>query len=226
MSTPLARLEAATKVYGDGEGKVTAVDRASIAVPGGKVVGIVGPSGSGKTTLLGMLGALNLPTSGKAYFEEEDLAEMPVPRRRELRLRRMGFVFQQLRLMQKLSVVENVRLPLVLAGGATGAQEKRASELVAAVGLAGKERRRPTELSVGEQQRVAVARALVGSPSLVLADEPTSQLDSETGGNVLGLLEGLCREIGAAGLISSLDQTKTDRRGELYEKRDGALRPG
>jgi ABC-type lipoprotein export system ATPase subunit len=218
MSPPVAALEGATKAYGD----VRAVEGATISVEGGKVVGVVGPSGSGKTTLMGMLGTLLVPTSGKAYFD----GEMPVPRRRELRLRRMGFVFQQLRLMQKLSVIENVRLPLVLAGGPTAAQLQRASDLVAAVGLGGKERRRPRELSVGEQQRVAVARALVNSPALVLADEPTSQLDSATGGKVLDLLEGLCREIGAAVVISTHDQKMRDRLGEVYEMRDGVLGPG
>ena len=222
MSPPVAALEGATKAYGD----VRAVEGATISVEGGKVVGVVGPSGSGKTTLMGMLGTLLVPTSGKAYFDGKDVGEMPVPRRRELRLRRMGFVFQQLRLMQKLSVIENVRLPLVLAGGPTAAQLQRASDLVAAVGLGGKERRRPRELSVGEQQRVAVARALVNSPALVLADEPTSQLDSATGGKVLDLLEGLCREIGAAVVISTHDQKMRDRLGEVYEMRDGVLGPG
>ena len=226
MSGAIAVLESATKVYGVGEEKVTAVNRASIAVGRGKVVGIVGPSGSGKTTLMSMLGTLQVPTSGAAYFDGRDVSSLSVAQRRALRLVRVGFVFQQLRLMQKLSVLENVKLPLVLAGRGGGVESRRASELVRAVGLQGKERRRPGELSVGEQQRVAVARALVNSPALVLADEPTSQLDSASGQKVLELLEELCANAGAAAVISTHDQKMKGRLGGVYEMRDGVLSPG
>ncbi|MDG7011244.1 MAG: ABC transporter ATP-binding protein [Nitrososphaerota archaeon] len=226
MSGGVARLDSATLVYGAGERRVTAVSGATVEVAGGKVVGIVGPSGSGKTTLMSMLGTLLLPTSGAAYFDGRDVSTLSVAQRRALRLGRVGFVFQQLRLMQKLSALENVRLPLVLAGREDGERLRRASELVKAVGLEGKEGRRPGELSVGEQQRVAVARALVNSPALVLADEPTSQLDSASGQSVLELLEGLCAEIGAAVVISTHDQKMRERLGEVYEMRDGVLSQG
>lgn len=226
MSGGVARLDSATLVYGAEERRVTAVSGATVEVAGGKVVGIVGPSGSGKTTLMSMLGTLLLPTSGAAYFDGRDVSTLSVAQRRALRLGRVGFVFQQLRLMQKLSALENVRLPLVLAGREDGERLRRASELVKAVGLEGKEGRRPGELSVGEQQRVAVARALVNSPALVLADEPTSQLDSASGQSVLELLEGLCAEIGAAVVISTHDQKMRERLGEVYEMRDGVLSQG
>lgn len=225
MSGPIARLDSATLVYGKGEGAVKAVDAATLSVRGGEVVGIVGPSGSGKTTLMGILGMLQLPSAGASYFEERKVASLTVPERRGLRLAKVGFVFQQLRLMQNLSVLENVRLPLVLRGGATEAEAGRAVELVAAVGLEGKEGRRPKQLSVGEQQRVAVARALVSDPSLVLADEPTSQLDSATGLEILNLLAGLGGSVGAAVVISTHDQKMRDRLGAVYEMRDGVLKP-
>jgi ABC-type lipoprotein export system ATPase subunit len=223
MSDFVVRLESATKVFRDGASSVTAVDRATISVPRGKTIGIVGPSGSGKTTLLNMLGTLMPPTSGDAFFEERSVRQLALSEKRRLRLNKVGFVFQQLRLIQTLSVVENVMLPLVFSGATRDSRAKRARELVESVGLGGKENRRPAQLSVGEQQRVAVARALVNSPILVLADEPTGQLDSSTGQKILDLVETLSGRIDAAVVVSTHDQSVKERLGQIFEMKDGVL---
>ena len=225
MTEPLVRLESAAKVYGRGPSRVAAVREATISVHSGTTIGIVGPTGSGKTTLLNLMGALLTPTSGEAFFEEKKLTSLMPSERRKIRLARVGFVFQQLKLIETLSVEENIRLPLVLSGTRHEVQAERVAELVRSVELVGKENRRPDQLSVGEQQRVAVARALVNKPALVLADEPTSQLDSASGKRVLELLTALCRGVGAAVVISTHDQVIRDRLGKIYGMRDGVLSP-
>ena len=225
MTEVVSRLESATFVYRSGSRTVTAVDRAKFSVTRGDMVGVVGPSGSGKTTLMNMLGTLQLPTTGDAYFAEKRVAGLTPSERRGLGLQNIGFVFQQLRLFQNLSALENVMLPLVLSRFPPALRRERAEELIDSVGLAGKETRRPGQLSVGEQQRVAVARALVNEPRLVLADEPTSQLDSSSGQEILRGLESLCKKIDAAIVVSTHDQRIMDGLGRVYEMRDGVLTP-
>jgi len=222
MTDVVARLESATKVFEDGGLRVKAVDKATISVERGKTLGIVGPSGSGKTTLLSLLGTMVVPTSGEAFFGEKSVKELARAEKRKLRLAKVGFVFQQLRLIQTISVVENVRLPLVFSRTSHDSLGK-ARELVESVGLGGKENRRPSQLSVGEQQRVAVARALVNNPLLVLADEPTSQLDSSTGQKIIDLIGTLCRRIDAAVVVSTHDQGVKERLGQIFEMKDGVL---
>ena len=199
------------------------MDAADMAVSEQEVVGVVGPSGAGKSTLLSLLGALRLPTSGDSFFQERSVKGLSAGERRLLRLTKMGFVFQQFRLIPTLSVLENVKLPLALLGSPAGAQDDRARRMVEGVGLAGKESRRPGELSVGEQQRVAVARALVNDPLLVLADEPTSQLDTAAGLTVVELLRSLSRRAGAAVVISTHDQKVGESLQRVYRMRDGVL---
>jgi putative ABC transport system ATP-binding protein len=223
---PICRLESATKVYESGPGRVSAVKEASISVSPGEAVGVVGPSGSGKTTLLSLIGMLQAPTSGKAYYRGRDVRVLSPGERRKLRRDEIGFVFQQFRLIPTLSVVENIRLPLALAAAPGEEQKRKSKELVELVGLSGKEDRRPGKLSVGEQQRVAVARALANDPALILADEPTSQLDSATGLEIVGLLEGLRERGNAAVVISTHDKRISEGLGRIYNIRDGVLEEG
>jgi len=223
VNPPVSRLVSATVTYDDGPSKVVAVDRASLVISQGETVGIIGPSGSGKTTLLNILGTLRPPTSGDVYFQGLSLSDVRVGERRVLRLAKMGFVFQQLRLIPTLSAIENVELPMVLASAPSKLREGRASAFIDAVGLSGKEHRRPNQLSVGEQQRVAVARALVNDPKLVLADEPTSQLDSSAGTEIVELILALSRKTDAAVVISTHDPAISKGLDRVYTMRDGVL---
>jgi len=166
VSEFISRLNSVSKVFDEGPDQVTAVSRATLSISAGTTVGIVGPSGSGKTTLLSLMGILMPPTTGEILFQENKVKDMSAAERRRLRLARIGFVFQQLKLIPTLSVAENVELPMVLNSTPTDLRRSKARELVSSVGLAGKENRRPSHLSVGEQQRVAVARALSMIPSL------------------------------------------------------------
>ncbi|MGD1055238.1 MAG: ABC transporter ATP-binding protein [Nitrososphaerales archaeon] len=226
MNQFASRLVSVTKTYDDGPNQITAVDKATFSVSPGETVGIVGPSGSGKTTLLNLMGSLQTPTSGDVFFQERNLKELSAVERRRLRLTKIGFVFQQLRLIPTLSVVENVELPMILSATPANQRKKKAQELVESVGLAGKENRRPSQLSVGEQQRVAVARALANSPILVLADEPTSQLDSSSGLEIVELLDALSKNLDATVVISTHDPKMCEDLGHIYRIRDGVLTAG
>ena len=207
----------------DGRGRVEAVKGATLSVGRGEVVGIVGPSGSGKSTLLALMGALRVPSGGEVFFEEGRLGGRTPAELRALRLRKIGFVFQQLRLIPTLSALENVSLPLALLGVPGDRQVAKAGDLLESVGLGGKEHRRPSRLSVGEQQRVSVARALANDPVLVLADEPTCQLDTSSGLMVIELLRSLSRRLDAAVVVSTHDQKVGEALEHVYSMRDGAL---
>ena len=225
MTEFVSRLDSVSKVFDEGPDQVTAVNRATLSISAGKTIGIVGPSGSGKTTLLSLMGILMPPSSGEILFQENHVKDMSPAERRRLRLARIGFVFQQLKLIPTLSVAENVELPMVLNSTPAELRRRKARELVSSVGLAGKENRRPSHLSVGEQQRVAVARALVNDPVLVLADEPTSQLDSSTGIKIVDLLVGLRGKRKAAVVIATHDPKICEKLEEVYDIRDGVLAP-
>jgi putative ABC transport system ATP-binding protein len=223
MSQTLSRLDSVTKVFQSGQEQVAAVVDASIDVSPGESVGIVGPSGSGKTTLLSLMGALLPPTRGEVLFQGKSVGRLGPAGRRTLRLRHVGFVFQQLRLVRVLSAVENVQLPMTLASAPRADARAKALRLLEDVGLSGKEGRRPPQLSVGEQQRVAVARALANDPSLILADEPTSQLDSVSGLKVVELLLSLKAKLGAALVVSTHDPQVAENLDRVYAMRDGVL---
>jgi putative ABC transport system ATP-binding protein len=225
MTDFVSQLVSASKVFDAGGDRVVAVDGATVSVSPGETVGVVGPSGSGKTTLLSLMGMLQPPSSGGAFFQGSEVSGIPAAERRRLRLTKVGFVFQQLRLIQTLSVVENVELPMVIAGAPHETRRRKALSLVESVGLAGKERRRPGQLSVGEQQRVAVARALANDPALVLADEPTSQLDSSSGARIVELLVALRERVGAAVVVSTHDPRICEKLGRVYGIADGVVSP-
>jgi putative ABC transport system ATP-binding protein len=176
------------KVYGDGPASVRALRDVSLAFPNGQFAAIMGPSGSGKSTLLHILGALDKPTSGRVILGGTELSGLSDRKLTLLRRERMGFVFQFYNLIPTLSAEENVLLPALIAGERASKYSERLDELLALVGLLERRKHRPDELSGGEQQRVAIARALIRNPDIILADEPTGNLDSKSGAGVLELL--------------------------------------
>jgi putative ABC transport system ATP-binding protein len=187
----MMELQDATKIYDQGRRKVEALRGVSMTVEAGEFVAIMGPSGSGKSTMLHLLGALDTPTSGKALFDGRDIQAMSDRERSLLRRTRIGFVFQFFNLLPTLKAVENVALPLMLAGQSKRSSSKQALAAIARVGMDHRADHFPEELSGGEMQRIAIARALVAEPEAVLCDEPTGNLDSTTSKEILDLLRSL-----------------------------------
>jgi putative ABC transport system ATP-binding protein len=202
---------------------VHALRGVTFRVDHGDYVAIVGTSGSGKSTLLNLLGALDRPTSGEVRYQGRDVREMSDSELAELRNGSIGFVFQSFHLLPRLTALDNVQLPLVYRPGSTRERRERALEALAAVGLADRVDHRPTELSGGQQQRVAIARALVTEPPLLLADEPTGNLDTRTGEEVMGLLEGLHDERGVAVVVITHEPEIAARADRRIELRDGVV---
>jgi len=202
---------------------VPALRGVSLTVPAGDYAAIVGPSGSGKSTLMHLLGGLDRPTTGTLLLAGRDVAGLGPADLAALRNRTIGFVFQAFHLLPRTSAVDNVALPLVYAGLRAGERRRRASDVLDRVGLGHRLKHRPNQLSGGEQQRVAIARALVTSPSLLLADEPTGNLDSATGAEVLALLEELNRESGVAVVLVTHDHEVAARARRQIRMRDGRI---
>jgi putative ABC transport system ATP-binding protein len=208
----------------DGEALV-AVDAVDLEIEAGQVVSIVGPSGSGKTTLLGLLAGLDRPDSGDVSVSSFDLARLTPTERARLRRRQIGIVFQTFGLVPSLTAGENVGLPLLLSGVAVGERAQRSAEALATVGLPTAASARIDTLSGGERQRVAVARALVHAPTILLADEPTGSLDDANAGVVLDLLIGAVRETGCCLVLVTHDPGSAARADRRYRLRDGRLLP-
>ncbi len=181
------KTDALTKIYGEGENKVTALDNANLSVTQGEFVAIVGTSGSGKSTLLHMLGGLDRPTSGKVFVENQDIFSLKDEALTIFRRRKIGFVFQSFNLVPTLNVYENIVFPIQLDGNDIDAEF--VGEVIRSLGLKNMQNRLPNQLSGGQQQRVAIARALAAKPAIILADEPTGNLDSRTSQDVLSLLK-------------------------------------
>jgi putative ABC transport system ATP-binding protein len=190
-SLPLIHLRDVRKVYDAGELAVEALRGVSLDLRTGQMVAVIGPSGSGKSTLMHVMGCLDTPTSGSYLLEGQDVSEMSSFQLAAVRNRKIGFVFQTFNLLPRASVLRNVELPLVYAGVGRDQRHERALAALDRVGLADRARHRPAELSGGQRQRAAIARALVADPQLILADEPTGNLDSKTGHEILELIEGL-----------------------------------
>ena len=190
----LIELKDVYKIYPMGSEKVHALDGVSLAIDRGEFVAIVGQSGSGKSTAMNIIGCLDVPTSGTYRLGGVDVSTMDDDRQAEIRNKMLGFVFQQYNLIPKLTVRENVELPLLYAGLSAEERRERALEALKRVGLADKQKNLPNQLSGGQQQRVSIARALAGKPSVILADEPTGALDSRTGREVLDFLQKLNAE--------------------------------
>jgi putative ABC transport system ATP-binding protein len=208
--------------YQMGEERVHALRGVSFDVAPGDYAAIVGPSGCGKSTLLNLLGVIDRPTSGTVRIAGERVDQLPDARATDFRLRRIGFVFQRFYLMQALSVSENVELPLAEAGLGGQARRARARELLDYVGLARRERHRPSQLSGGEQQRVAIARALANQPTLLLADEPTGELDARTGAEMIALF-GRLNADGTTIVVVTHDEELARAAKRVIHMRDGAI---
>ena len=194
-----------TRVFSLGGREVMAVNGVDLEMAGGEFVSITGPSGSGKTTLLNLLGCLDYPSSGSVLFEGRDISGMSEQALDDLRLKRMGFIFQTFNLMATFTALENVTFPMAIAGIPEGKRVDRAKELLSRLGLADRMHHKPRELSAGESQRVAIARALANEPSLLLADEPTGNLDSKTTQEIADLLGQLNAEYGVAIVLVTHD---------------------
>lgn len=179
------------KIYEMGEDKVYALDDLSLEIHQGEYTSIVGPSGSGKSTLMDIIGCLDTPTSGEYFLAGEEVSKLSDNKLSEIRNEKIGFVFQKFNLLPKLSALENVELPLVYQGVSSKERRRRAEEALDSVGLLPRMKHLPTQMSGGQQQRVAIARALVTNPQIILADEPTGNLDSRTGEEVLKILKEL-----------------------------------
>lgn len=220
---PILEAQGLTKTYRLGSEQVVGVTGATLSLEAGAFAALAGPSGSGKTTLLNLLGLLDAPDSGSLVFEGRDVSGLPEKERARLRREKLGFVFQAQQLVPVLSAEENVALALWIRGLPEDVCTARARTALAAVGLAGLEARRPDALSGGQRQRVAVARALVGEPVLILADEPTASVDSETAARLLDLFEEIHRARGVAFLFSSHDPRVIERAGRRIRLSDGRI---
>ncbi len=193
-STPIIDLAEVHKIYDSGGGAVHALRGVSLRVEAGDYVAIMGPSGSGKSTLMHIIGCLDVPTSGEYYLAGTPVSKMSSRALAEVRNRRIGFVFQTFNLLPRASIARNVELPLMYAGIGRDERRRRAVEVLEQVGLADRGRHLPSQLSGGQRQRVAIARALVNAPSIVLADEPTGNLDTRTGQEILAIFDRLHRQ--------------------------------
>ena len=211
--------------YGRGHRAVAVLNGIDLSVSPGEFIAIVGPSGSGKTTLLGLLAGLDVPSQGVVKVEGHDLASLTEDQRAEFRVRRMGFVFQTFQLISSLTALENVMVPLELQGETGERPRRRARELMSRVGLADRMDHYPAQLSGGEQQRVGLARAFSSDPAILLADEPTGNLDDETGSHVASLLQTLNRERGTTLVLVTHDLSLAERADRIVRLRGGTLAP-
>jgi putative ABC transport system ATP-binding protein len=218
----LIELAGVTKTYDSGELAVEALRGIDLKIETGQMVAIIGPSGSGKSTLMHILGCLDVPSSGTYRLEGQDVAEMTGLELAAVRNERIGFVFQTFNLLPKASLARNVELPLIYAGLAGSDRKRLALEALERVGLVERRKHRPSELSGGQRQRAAIARALVNRPSLILADEPTGNLDSKTGHEILEILHGL-HDHGETIVIVTHDHGIAERCQRIVEIVDGVI---
>jgi putative ABC transport system ATP-binding protein len=220
---PIYALHGVRRVYGDGGGEVQAVRDLDLQIQQGEFVVVVGPSGSGKTTLLQLLGALDRATSGEVSFEGRDLGRLRDGQLTALRLGTIGFIFQQFNLIPTLTALQNVEVALAPTRLGAEARHRRAHELLESVGLGARTDHLPSQLSGGEQQRVAIARALANEPHVLLADEPTGNLDTATGEAIMALLESLSTERGHTVILITHDTEIAARAPRVLRMQDGRL---
>jgi putative ABC transport system ATP-binding protein len=217
------RLEDVTRVYKIGEVETYALRGLTLSIEEGEFTALVGPSGSGKTTALQVMGCLDKPTSGRVLLKGEDVSKLSGSKRADLRRGSIGFVFQFFALLPGLNAYENIELPLLLAGKNGKQRKERVTELLEAVDLADRAQHRPDEMSGGEQQRVAVARALATNPILILADEPTANLDTENGRQVMEIMQRLNQETGTTFVCATHDPRVVAFARRVVELRDGKV---
>ncbi len=216
--------DALVKTFGSGHTEVRAVDGISLQVGRGELVLIMGPSGSGKTTLLSMLGGLLRPTSGKVFIDGNEITQLDESQLPRVRARSIGFVFQSFNLLDALTVEENILFPARLVPASLESARSRATELIARLGLTKRRTNKPGTLSGGEKQRVAIARALINEPALILADEPTGNLDSANGQEVMMILHDIARDEGRSVILVTHDPRVEDLADRILWLEDGALR--
>ena len=222
-STEMVSIRGVSRTFGSAHTAVQALREVSLTVRKGQLVALCGRSGSGKTTLLNIIGGLDSPTSGSVLIGGRDVTRMPERERTALRRRDVAFIFQSFGLIPVLSAAENVGVPLRIAGVSPARREERVRMMLAIVGLSGHAAQRPGELSGGQQQRVAIARALAGSPGLLLADEPTGQLDLETGRQIMRLLLTVVHSEGITAIVATHDEVLMDLADEVIRLDDGRI---
>ncbi len=221
--TSILEVNRLTKVYTLGKLKVKALNGIDLRVKKGEFVAVMGSSGSGKTTLLNLIGTLDTPTEGSIILDREDLSKLRESDKDRIRRHKIGFVYQFYNLIPVLSARENIELPMDLANVDRKKSRERTDQLLKTVGLSDRADHRPDELSGGEQQRVAIARALANRPSLILADEPTGDLDTKTGQEVIGQLKDLCKEEGVTVIMVTHDPIAADFADRIVRMRDGRI---
>jgi putative ABC transport system ATP-binding protein len=220
---PVVEVDGLVREFSAGTSTIRAVDDVTFRVESGELIAVRGRSGSGKTTLLSLIGALDRPTHGSVRVTGLPVSEMPERELVAFRRRTIGFIFQAFGLLPILSAAENVEIPLRLVAAEPRARDARVAELLDLVGLAGRANHRPYELSGGEQQRVAIARALANRPRLLLADEPTGQLDSHTGRDIMALIRSIIRTEGTTAIVATHDPALIDLADRVLELRDGKV---
>ena len=221
--TEIVKLEGVTKVYQDGKVAVPALREIDLSIQKGEFAAVAGPSGSGKTTLLNIIGGLDHPTKGSVSLEGKYLEQMSRGELSRLRLNRIGFIFQSYNLIPVLTAFENAEFVLLLQKRPAEERRQRVANLLEEVGLSGLDSRFPREMSGGQQQRVAIARSIASEPALVLADEPTANVDSQTASELLGLMEKLNQEKGVTFLFSTHDPAVMQRARRLISLKDGRV---
>lgn len=222
MSKSFIQLEDVSKTYNLGKVQVQALQNASVGIDQEEFVAILGPSGSGKSTLLNIMSCLDTPTEGKVFLEGEDVSELSEDELADIRGKKIGFVFQQFNLLTHLNALENVHLPSIFQGTSSKEMKKRAEKLLDSVGLSDRLKHDPTELSGGEMQRVAMARSMINDPKILVTDEPTGNVDSETGENIMNILKELNQE-GRTIIMVTHDQNLVEYADRIIRIKDGKL---
>jgi len=226
MNSKVVETEKLSRVFVVGGEEIRAVDHVDLTIAQGELLAIMGPSGSGKTTLLNLIGCLDRPTEGRVLFEGHDTSRLKEKELNLLRLKKVGFIFQIFNLFPTLTAVENVTFPMMIAGTASRQGDRRAKELLSWVGLSRRLRHYPRQLSAGESQRVAIARALSNEPLLVLADEPTGNLDSRSKQEIAMLLKRTSSEYGTAVLVVTHDPAIAEMADKVMRMIDGRIHTG
>lgn len=217
------RIDNVSKIFDSVAGRVIALRKVSFAVKKGEFVTIVGPSGSGKSTLLNMIGALDRPTLGKVYVDGVDISSLKDSEIALIRNLKIGFIFQSYNLINRSSVQKNVELPAIISGMAKKERNRRSIKILTALGIANKAKQKPANLSGGEQQRVAISRALMNNPTLILADEPTGNLDTKTGQEIFSMLEHLCRDLKRTIIMVTHNTELAEKTDRSIYLRDGMI---
>ena len=218
---PVIQIEDVKKIYRMGDVEVPALNGVSFTIDEGEMVAIIGPSGSGKSTLMNIIGCLDTPSSGTYILDTVDVSKLSDDQQAEIRNKKIGFVFQQFNLLPRTQAIDQVELPLVYSGAKD--RRKRAMEALAAVGLGDRIHHRPNELSGGQQQRVAIARSLVTNPSIILADEPTGNLDSKSGTDILNIFKTLNRDKGMTVILVTHDPNIAAQANRRIRVSDGMI---